>query len=165
MLRFSISLLFLLLSSFAQAQDFKRWYGTWEGILEASMLRDVPKVTLLIEPINGNEAHLKWETVYDGTRRIEKIYSLKKKEGTTWEMDEANGIVIPMKHFESSLSGLFEVENQMIHAEYIFHENQIIYHLNIYNSTAIHAAGKAGEMEVKARIPETLQRIVFKRKN
>jgi len=159
-----VSLLFMLVYSL-QAQEFSAWYGQWEGVLEAAMIRDVPKVSLEIAPISGNDTQLKWETLYIGQRRIEKRYSLRYKEGQLWEMDELNGIVIPMKKFENSLSGMFEVENQLIHAEYILDDGKIIYHLNVYNSNTTYRAGKEGETEVKARVPETLQRIVFTRKN
>jgi hypothetical protein len=108
------------------------WHGTWRGELELwqrdGIARRVP-MELQIQPTNASE--WTWTIVYGaGGDRQERRYALRAKGGGAFEIDERNGIVLPLQRFGPRFFSRFSVDASELLARYeLVGEGELLYEM------------------------------------
>lgn len=162
------TLLILLLlspSSRAQAGSFPRsWEGNWKGELSSTTSGSSSRVplSLHIQPIDSTR--WTWTLQYEAPGQEPRAYQLVKSPAG-WQIDEQNGIVLPLQPIGQRMASSFSVEDNWLLC-YYWLENDAL-HMEIHavlrkNTTTGTPATQPPE--VATHFVSTLQQATLHRK-
>jgi hypothetical protein len=143
------------------------WHGVWRGELELWQRDDVARrvpMELHVQPRAAGE--WTWTLVYGaGAAREERRYALRAKAGGTFEIDEQNGIVLPLQRFGRRFFSRFAVGGSELLARYeLVGEGALLYEMISAGGAEAGKTGGAGEIpEVRTAPVNGFQRALLRR--
>ncbi|MBL8897324.1 MAG: hypothetical protein JNM84_06840 [Planctomycetes bacterium] len=129
------------------AEVLAPWHGMWRGELELwqqdGVARRVP-MELHIQPTSASE--WTWTIVYGaGAERQERRYALRAKDGGAFEIDERNGIVLPLQRFARRFFSRFSVGGSELLARYeLVGESELLYEMISAGGAEVGKTGRTG---------------------
>jgi hypothetical protein len=124
---------FILLSfsTISNSQFSSRWPGNYSGDLFTQNVNGTETayhMELIIE--KQSETAYSWIIVYgeDSTRQ-ERKYQLNILQGSVFQLDEKNGIVLNISHNDNELTSVFEVGGSLLHVIYRLDKKGIYFEL------------------------------------
>ncbi|MBK9387119.1 MAG: hypothetical protein IPN34_20070 [Planctomycetes bacterium] len=130
------------------AEVLAPWQGQWRGELELwqrdGVARRVP-MELHVQPVSASE--WTWTIVYGApSDRQERRYALRAKDGGALEIDERNGIVLPLQRFAQRFFSRFSVGTSELLARYeLVGEGELLYEMISAGGAEAGKTGGAGE--------------------
>ena len=143
------------------------WHGVWRGELELWRRDDVARrvpMELHIEPRKKGE--WTWTLIYGaGSARQERLYLLRAKADGALEIDEQNGIVLPLQRFGRRFFSRFAVGGSELLARYeLVGEGALLYEMISAGGAEAGKTGGAGEIpEVRTAPVNGFQRALLRR--
>lgn len=131
-----IILAIVCLISFASySQDLSHWEGHYSGSLTSETIHANAsfRMELIIEAID--DSSFNWIIIYgeDSTRQERKYILNRTTYESHFELDEQNSIVLDFDLIHNSFYSVFEVDGNLIHVEYQWHKDEIIFILTSSN--------------------------------
>jgi hypothetical protein len=143
------------------------WHGIWRGELELwqrdGVARRVP-MELHVRPRAAGE--WTWTIVYGaGAAREERRYALRAKAGVAFEIDEQNGIVLPLQRFGRRFFSCFSVGGSELLARYeLVGEGALLYEMISSGGAGARKTGGEGAAPEVGVVPvNAFQRALLQR--
>lgn len=121
----------------AQIAGFpESWEGSWKGevtIFSPNGSTHRVPVSLIVAPLDS--LRWSWTLFYEAPNQSPREYELVK-DGTTWKIDEKNGVVLPQQFLGNRMASSFSVAGTLLIC-YYWLENEVL-------NMEIHTAGQQG---------------------
>ena len=139
------------------------WEGTWSGELRAIGARAPMEVEMTLEVRPLEPGTWSWVITYSGAAGTQvRDYRLVAKDPAAgrYEIDERNGIVIPVRWLDGVLLGEFEVQGSRVAVrEELRHaDSGLVVEMATYEAERPSTSGGGAAPEVRAWSPGSLQR-------
>lgn len=150
------------------------WLGTYSGSLQAyragSNQNMYPSEVILNIAATTDSNRWEWSSVYimDGREPIEKKYYIIQPDTlgpTQYIMDEDNGIFIDQHLYGNTFTGAYTVNGQFFTVTYTKIKDELLYELNVYNSSPTASVEIEEGFEVGRIQMTTVQRVYFKKQD
>lgn len=144
------------------------WEGTWRGQLRSAGGRSPMEVEMTLEVRPIEPGTWAWVITYAGAAGTQvRDYRLVAKDAAAgrYEIDERNGIVLPVRWLDGVLLGEFEVQGSRVSVREELRDaaSGLLVEMATYEAARPSASGGGAAPEVRAWAPASMQRGTLRR--